>query len=177
VRIAEIRECDRNGEREPRPPTWAKITFVRQAAFGRSLWFFSLGTLGGACHRLDTRLSNHNNTTQLMSNEYEKYFNEEGEIDEDWIREDLQTPRWQTEAEIAERVEHALECERELINNRGETVIVPEDELELMRDTLEQEIRDEVEEEQESDLQETVADKVREIEQWQEEAEYEADED
>ena len=110
-----------------------------------------------------------------MSDEYEKYISG-GEINEDWIREDLQTPSWQIEAEIQERVEHALSCERELINNRGEIVIVPEDELELMRDSLEEEIRDEVEEEQESELEETVADKVSELdEQWQEEAE--ADED
>ena len=96
---------------------------------------------------------------------YKRYLNQHGEIDEDLLREDLQRlydP--QIKYEIAERLEHALECERELVNDDGTSVFLSDDEIEAMRDSFEREIGDEVEEEYEGMLEEVLEDTLAQFE-------------
>jgi hypothetical protein len=81
--------------------------------------------------------------------DYERYLTEDGEIDEDLVREDLARPEWQVEADIQQEVEHRLSCERELLNDDGSITIVPDDELKQMRDSIEEEVRSEIEEAEE----------------------------
>jgi hypothetical protein len=96
---------------------------------------------------------------------YKNYLNQNGEIDEDLLREDLQriyNP--QIQSEIAERLEHALECERELVNDDGTSTFLSDDDIEALRDSFEQEIRDEVEEEYEDHLEEVLANTLAQFE-------------
>jgi hypothetical protein len=96
---------------------------------------------------------------------YKRYLNQNGEIDEDLLREDLQgiyNP--QIQYEIADRMEHALECERELVNDDGTSTFLSDDDIEAMRDSFEQEIRDEVEEEYEDMLKEVLEDTLKQFE-------------
>jgi hypothetical protein len=96
---------------------------------------------------------------------YKRYLNQNGEIDEDLLREDLQgiyNP--QIQYEIAERLEHALECERELVNDDGTNTFLSDDDIEAMRDSFEQEIRDEVDQEYEDLLKEALEDTLGQFE-------------
>jgi hypothetical protein len=93
---------------------------------------------------------------------YKNYLNQDDEIDEDLLREDLQqlyAPHIQ--CEIALRLEHALECERELVNDDGTSTFLSDEEIAALRESFQQEISDEVEEEYEDKLKEVLEDTLR----------------
>jgi len=92
------------------------------------------------------------------------YLNDDGELSEEFIRDDsLILLRDRMESEIAERLEQALDGERELVNADGSSTFLPDEEIELLRGSFEEEIRVELEEEFENDLEEAVAEKLDEF--------------
>jgi hypothetical protein len=106
---------------------------------------------------------------------YKRYLNHNGEIDEDLLREDLQgVYNSQIQFEIADRLERALECERELVNDDGTSTFLSDDDIEAMRDSFEQEICDEVEEEYKDMLKEALENT---LEQFEEDMEMERQEE
>lgn len=65
-----------------------------------------------------------------------------------------------------------MEDEREIVNNDGSSTFLTKEELEVMRPILEEQIRDELEEQDEEALDEAVALKMKEL---QEQKDYDED--
>ena len=70
----------------------------------------------------------------------------------------------QIQYEIGDRLEYVLECERELVNDEGTSTFLSEDDIEAMRDSFEQEILQDVEEEYEDMLKEALEDTLAQFE-------------
>jgi len=109
----------------------------------------------------------------LSTNNYRKYLQEDGTIDEDQLEDDLrQNFAFSMASDIEEEVEHRMESEKEELLLRGLKPNTPDYEVELQcaLDLLREEVTEEIEEGYELMVQET---KVEMLRQFDEETELE----